>query len=140
MLYVNRGTLPPRLLFETLLSLHEILFPIEVLGNERSETLLRRLVRKQSFDKEVLWVENVRQIPADFTFVYWGDRITKLYEIVDCPPPTNALVSWFERHKSDRNALTVAIAGLFLAALFGFLSFITGLLQLIIAWIAWKES
>jgi hypothetical protein len=116
-----------------------VLFPIKLLGNKQSSVLLRKLVRTQGFDKEMLWVENVRPIPADFAFTYWGERLAKLYEVVERPPPTNVLISWLERHTSERNALTVAIVGLFLAALFGFLGVVIGLLQLIVTYIAWKS-
>ncbi|RYP44556.1 hypothetical protein DL768_009005 [Monosporascus sp. mg162] len=131
-------TLPPRLLLETLATLHIVLFPIATKGNKRCRSLLKKLIRSGNFDAEAEWIEFVRPIPPDFTFVYWGDRLTKLYELVKRPPPSNALVSWFERHTSERNALTVAICGLFLAVLFGFLGVIIGMLQLVIAWLAWK--
>ncbi|KAI1379961.1 hypothetical protein F4677DRAFT_408127 [Hypoxylon crocopeplum] len=131
-------TLPPQLLFETLLSLHSILFPIANSGNKRSVSLLKKCIQAQDLDKELLWVEYVRPIPSDFTFRYWGKRLEKLQEITKRPPPRNSLVSWFERHASERNALTVAIIGLFLAALFGFLGVVVGVCQLAVAWLAWK--
>jgi hypothetical protein len=133
-----RGTLPPRLLFETLVSFHGILFPIASVGNERSRSLLKKLIRTQGFDQDGLWVEFVRPIASDVDFVYWGDRLATLYDIVKRPPPTNALISWFERHTSERNALTVAITGLFLAAFAGLLAFIIGLIQLVVSWMAWR--
>ncbi|KAI1486472.1 hypothetical protein F5X96DRAFT_681981 [Biscogniauxia mediterranea] len=86
------GTLPPQLLFETLTSFHDILYP--------------------NFDRGGLGVEFVRPVTPDFTFIYWGDRLAKLHGVVKRPAPTNAF----------RNALTVAIIGLSLAALFGFLT------------------
>ncbi|RYP70709.1 hypothetical protein DL771_005313 [Monosporascus sp. 5C6A] len=131
-------TLPPRLLLETLATLHLVLFPIATKGNKRCRSLLKKLIRTGDFDAEAEWIEFVRPIPFDFTFMYWGDRLTKLHELVKRPPPSNAFVSWFERHTSERNALTVAICGLFLAVLFGFLGVVIGILQLAIAWLAWK--
>lgn len=80
----------------------------------------------------------MRPLTPHMTFVYWGDRLANLYEVVKRPPPANSIVSWFERHTSERNALTIAMVGLFLAVLFGFLSVILGLLQLVVAWLAWK--
>ncbi|WDK08951.1 hypothetical protein CGRA01v4_00229 [Colletotrichum graminicola] len=97
------------------------------------------MIRKHSFDQEAMPIEFVRPVPPDMVFEYWGNRLAKLHDVIRRPPPTNPVVSWFERHISERNALTVAISGLFLAALFGFLSFIVGLLQLILAWVAWKH-
>ena len=72
------------------------------------------------------------------TFDYWAERLSALHNITKQPPPGNAMVAWFERHTSERNALTVAIIGLFMSVLFGFLSFVVGLLQLILAWVEYK--
>ncbi|KAI0521123.1 hypothetical protein F5B22DRAFT_597728 [Xylaria bambusicola] len=132
------GTLPPQLLFETLVSFHCILFPVASVRNERSHILLKKLIRTEGFDHDGLWVEFVRPIASDITFTYWGARLVNLYKLAKRPPPANAIVSWFERHTSERNALTVAIAGLFFAAVFGLLATIIGLVQLVISWLAWR--
>jgi hypothetical protein len=100
--------------------------------------MLKHLIQDEGFDEDAMWIEFVRELPADFSFLYWGDRIAKLYDLTKHPPPANALVSWFERHTSERNALTVAIIGLFLSVLFGFLGVVIGLFQSVIAWLAWK--
>ncbi|KAI1204837.1 uncharacterized protein F4807DRAFT_445239 [Annulohypoxylon truncatum] len=131
-------TLPPRLLFETLLSLQMILFPIAVSSYKPSKVLLKKCIKEQRFDKELLFFETVREIPPDFTFKYWAERIERLQEITERPPPRGAVLSWLERHTSERNALTIAIVGLFLSAFFGFLGVIIGALQLALAWLAWK--
>lgn len=133
-----RGTLPPQLLFETLLTFHHIIFPIANIADRKSHSFLENLVRKEGFDPEGQWIEYVRPYPPDMVYEYYGGRLEKLYSVVKRPPPANAVVAWFERHTSERNALTVAILGLFLAVLFGFLSVVIGLFQLVIAWLAWK--
>lgn len=98
------------------------------------------MITKHGFDGEAEWIEFVRATPDDImAFNYWGHRLAALHEIIKRPPPANAMVAWFERHTSERNALTVAIVGLFLSVLFGLLSFIVGLLQLILAWVAYKR-
>lgn len=109
------------------------------MGNKRSVAALRRLIRDEKFDPDATWVEFVRPIPHDFGFVHWGSRLAELHSVVKDPPPVNPVVSWVERHASERNALAVAMLGLFLAVLFGLLSLITGILQLIIAWLAWRH-
>lgn len=96
------------------------------------------MIQKHGFDAEGRWIEFVRATPGDMTFNYWGERLSALHDIVRQPPPANAIIAWVERHTSERNALTVAIVGLFLSVLFGLLSFIVGLLQLILAWVAYK--
>ncbi|KAF4448818.1 hypothetical protein F53441_7810 [Fusarium austroafricanum] len=116
---LRMGTLPPRLLLETLVTFHEILFPITSIMDTK-------------------WIDFVRTDAADMGFNFWGERLARLYDVVERPPPTNAIVAWFERHTSERNALTVAIIGVLLSVLFGLLSFIVGLLQLILAWVVYK--
>jgi hypothetical protein len=71
--------------------------------------------------------------------MYWGGRLARLYDVVKRPPPRNMLVSWVERHTSERNALTLAIIGLFLAVFFGILGFITSVIQVVVSWMAWKH-
>jgi hypothetical protein len=134
-----RGTLPPKLLLETLLTFHSVLFPIASLRDSKSRAALDSAIGRQNFDAETRWIEFVRTVPTDMMYDYWGDRLVALYDVVKRPPPTNAIVAWFERHTSERNALTIAIAGLFLSALFGLLSFVVGLLQLVLAWMAYKN-
>lgn len=106
--------------------------------DKRSRAVLETMIQKHGFDAEGRWIEFVRATPSDMTFDYWGGRLSALHDIVRQPPPANAIVAWVERHTSERNALTVAIVGLFLSVLFGLLSFIVGLLQLILAWVAYK--
>ncbi|KAK2033893.1 hypothetical protein LX32DRAFT_689741 [Colletotrichum zoysiae] len=136
---LSLGTLPPRLLLETLLTVHTVLFPIIYTEDDKSYSLLQKMIRKHSFDQEAKLIDFVRTLPPDMVFEYWGSRLAKLHDAIKRPPPTNPVVSWLERHTSERNALMVAIVGLFLAALFGFLSFVVGLLQLILAWVVWKH-
>ncbi|KAK3386755.1 hypothetical protein B0H63DRAFT_500451 [Podospora didyma] len=124
------GILSSRLLLETLVSIHCVLFPVVDIGNRRSMRLLKRLIRKEGFDPEATWFDFVRPIPEDFRL--------HLYDAVKRPRPANSLVAWFERRTSERNALTVAILGLFLAVLFGPFTLVVGILQLVVAWLSWK--
>lgn len=130
--------MPPRLLLETLLTFHEILFPITSIRDTKSLETLKSMIKKQGFDDEGRWIEFVRSTPPDMGFNFWGERLSRLYDVVKLRPPRNSVVAWFERHTSERNALTVAIIGVFLSVLFGLLSFIVGLLQLILAWVVYK--
>ncbi|UNI16373.1 hypothetical protein JDV02_002809 [Purpureocillium takamizusanense] len=136
---LKRGALPPKLVVETLLTFHDILFPIATFGDRRSRTMLRKLIRRHGLDPQANLVQYIRPIPENITLEYWGDRLATLYNIVKDPPPTNVFMGWLERHTSERNAMTVAIIGLLLAAIFGFLSFLVGLLQLVLAWVVWKN-
>ncbi|RDW72594.1 uncharacterized protein DSM5745_07766 [Aspergillus mulundensis] len=135
------GTLPPQLLLETLHTIHFLLFPLSNDPRGRSSRFLASLIRKQNFDPDAQWDEGyIRDdVPPNFSYRYWNARLEQLYNIVKNPPPRNRLISWVERHTSERNALTVAILGLFLSALFGFLACVIGVAQLIVSIFAWKQ-
>ena len=91
------------------------------------------------FDRDLLIYDGlIRELPADFKCLYWSRRLKALHAVVTAPPPRNRIVSWFERHTSERNALTVAVIGLFLSVLFGFLGLLVGIAQLVISIWAWK--
>ncbi|KAH8738448.1 hypothetical protein BGZ61DRAFT_526422 [Ilyonectria robusta] len=138
---LKNGTLPPQLLLETLYSIYHILLPLD----KKSAKLAKKLVlnpkkKTRGFDPDILIYDGlIRPVPEPFQLMYWKKRLDILREIVDNPPPSNSFTSWFERHTSERNALTVAIIGVFLAALFGFLSFIVGIAQLVVSILAWKN-
>lgn len=137
------GTLPPQLLVETLYSIYYILIPLAT--DKRSAKFAKKLTRPNNdpdacnssdsaFDPNLVVYDSlVRSLPADFKFVYWTKRLRNLQAVVDHPPPSNKVVSWFERHTSERNALTVAMIGLFLTALFGLLSVLVGIAQLVVS-------
>jgi hypothetical protein len=96
-------------------------------------------VRAEGFDRNLLtYNKSAHELPANFKYLYWGKRLKALQALVEARPPKNKIVSWFERHTSERNALTVAIIGLFLSVLFGFLSFLVGILQVVVSIRAWK--
>ncbi|KAK1755481.1 hypothetical protein QBC47DRAFT_380507 [Echria macrotheca] len=129
---VKHGTLPPRLLLETLLSIYHILFPVST--DTKSAKFAASLVQKSGFDPQFIIDDGViREIPEHFDYIFWGHRLKQLDTIISKPPPANKVISWMERHTSERNALTIAIVGVFLAALFGFLGFAVGAAQLVVA-------
>lgn len=97
----SRGALPPKLVLETLLTIHRISFPIT--EDAKSDSFLTKMVKKRGFDPGAQFIGYVRldYDRSDIEYEYWGDRLEKLYEVVRDPPPTNALVAWFERHTSE---------------------------------------
>lgn len=107
--------------------------------DRKSAKFAKSLVRKRKLDPNLMVDDgSIRVIPTDFKCIYWGERLRILEAITADPPPGNKIVSWIERHTSERNALTVAIIGVFLAVLFGFLGFIVGIAQLVVSILAWK--
>ncbi|KAL2863803.1 uncharacterized protein BJX67DRAFT_362679 [Aspergillus lucknowensis] len=133
------GTLPPQLLLETLYTIYSILFPVANDPKGKSNKLLSRLIRKGSFDADAKLVEYIRNENKPIVYVYWKARLEELYEFVQNRPPRNRFTWWIERHTSERNALTVAIIGLFLSAFFGLLACLIGIAQLVVAILAWKR-
>lgn len=137
LLKFHSGSLPSQLLLETLHSIHYILFPIS--EDHKSAKLVRSLIRKSKFDPDLLIHDGcIRALPENFEHVYWGNRLRIIQDMTSKPPPKNILVSWVERHTSERNALSVAILGLILVVVFGFLSLLVGVAQLIVSILAWK--
>ncbi|KAI6080367.1 hypothetical protein F4821DRAFT_251651 [Hypoxylon rubiginosum] len=139
--FLARGVLPPQILRETLYSIYRILFPLD----EKSAKFARRLVAEHngtyngSLDDSLLSDPGeIHDIAKPFEFAFWGKRLKRLEDIVAHPPPTNALISWFERHTSERNALSVAIVGVFFAAFFGLLGVLVSAAQLVVSYYAWK--
>jgi hypothetical protein len=138
------GSLPPQLLLETLYTIYFILLPLS--EDPKSERMARKLVRStrqgaDGFDTNLLVYDGlVRPLSEleNFKLVYWATRVRTLQEIVTNPPPNHWVVSWIERHTSERNALTVALIGVFLAVLFGLLSLLVGVAQLVVSILAWK--
>lgn len=131
-------TLPRQLLLETLHSLQYIMFPS---FDVKSLSLLEKLVhgRHSSLDSDCLSYDAlVHRMPANFEYRYWGCRLLKLHRLVRNPKPQNRLEQWIHRHTTERNALYIAIIGLFLAVLFGFLGLIVGIVQTWIGYQAWK--
>jgi hypothetical protein len=122
---------------ETLVTIYYILFPSS--DDLDSFKLAQNLIEKSNFDPD-FGVDNLRRILTidRVECRFWAERLRELESIVEKPPASNKFISWVDRHKSDRNALTIAILGLFLAALFGLIGCLLGAAQLAVAILAWK--
>jgi len=134
---LQMGTLPPRLLVETLDSIQFILFaPYD----SKSSRLLKNLVKFQNFDKDCEMHDgHIREIPLDFEYKFWGTRLATLYHAVKNPEPSGPIHSWLRRHANEKNGLIVAIVALVLSAFFSLLGVIIGIVQTWLAWKAWKH-
>lgn len=97
-----------------------VLFP----NDAKSVKFLRSLESKAGFDDEF----HVRESPIrnmginSIQYKYFGDRLSVLLDFVQNKQAVSPIDDWFDRHKSDRTVLAVAILALFLSTLFGFLS------------------
>lgn len=110
------GTLPPQLLFETLHSLQDILFP---LTDHRSEKILRNLISRNGFDPECCEYDGYNVFHKGVRYMYWGERIARLYELAKRRPPRNKLERWFDRRSTDGNAFSIALLAVGISILVG---------------------
>ncbi|KAL8318494.1 hypothetical protein RB597_005670 [Gaeumannomyces tritici] len=146
---LKRGTLPPRLLLETLHSLQDIIFPSI---DDVSADMLDRLIKRErgAFDAECANYEGYKlfgsrvsggggDTPAGFIYLYWGKRLTELHGLLDCRLPRNKLERWLYQQSSDGNALFVALAALLISIIVGVLAILLSVAQLVIAYLAWKN-
>lgn len=109
---------------ETLYTIYFILLPLS--RNIKSYSLATKLVNRRArpgrerFDPNLLVYDGLIHPTVDirnFELVYWAKRVRALQAIINNPPPAYKVISWIERHTSERNALTVALIGVFLAEL-----------------------
>ncbi|KAG4273760.1 hypothetical protein FPRO04_01401 [Fusarium proliferatum] len=132
---LGRGTLPPQLLFETLHSLQDILFP---LTDHRSEKILRNLISRNGFDPECCEYDGYNVFHKGVRYMYWGERIARLYELAKRRPPKNKLERWFDRRSTDGNAFSIALLAVGISILVEIVTILMSGFQSWIAWMAWK--
>ncbi|CAE7010243.1 hypothetical protein PTNB73_00482 [Pyrenophora teres f. teres] len=126
---LRKGTLPPQLLLEIMNSIQYLLFPLE----DRSFELARKFIDKYDFDPELgNFQAYTHGVSGNFEYKYLAGRVATLLEVANSPmPATSRFTVWVEENTSERNALTVAILGLFLSVLLGFLGLIAGIISAI---------
>ncbi|GKT86594.1 uncharacterised protein [Colletotrichum tofieldiae] len=137
----TQGHLAPQLLVETLHSLQSVLFPSI---DQKSAEVLDNLTSKRvgGFDRECAEYEgyNIFQDhPEGFKYVYWGERLALLHEMVMSRPPRNKLERWLHRQSNEGNALFIALVALLISILVGIISIGLAAVQIWIAWMAWKH-
>ncbi|KAL6406835.1 hypothetical protein AUP68_09643 [Ilyonectria robusta] len=131
---LERGSLPPRLLSETLHSIQDILFHWR---DEKSLKLLEGLIKKKGFDADC--AEKERSEPLR-EYLYWGERLAVLHDLVINRPPRNKFERWVKWQTSESNAFIVALGALVISIIVGVLSLGLSGLQVWIAWRAWKDA
>jgi hypothetical protein len=126
------------LALETLVTLKEILFPL----NPESQSLLRTLVLKKSFDPDCLRVDSRsyrRTDESSVQFRYWGGRLDDLYEQMEHPTPRGILERWMERRSGARYVMMATLGGVVIAVILGALSLAVGIFQAWVAYQQWKH-
>ena len=124
---------------EVLESFYRILFSWKDDENGQSTDTLAQLVREEGFDKNALNQNYVHLIPlAGVRYVYLRDRLQTLSDLLHSPPPANKFMAWMESKLSERFTLAIAITALVLSVLFGLLSCLIGIVQIVLQYYAWK--
>ncbi|KAH6867873.1 hypothetical protein B0T10DRAFT_553878 [Thelonectria olida] len=135
---LRSGSLPPRLLAETLHSLQTILFHFD---DHRSGKILERLISRDGFDEDCAQPEGYKIFDDSdgLEYVFWGERLATLHEFVLNRPPRNKFERWIKWQTSDSNAFAIALAALIISILVGVLTLGLSGFQAWVAWKAWKE-
>lgn len=133
-----RGNIPRDLALETLVTLQEILFPLE----SESQSLLRTLVTKQCYDPDGLRVDVRQYRRAEEKTVqlrYWGKRLDDLYEQMQNPTPTGYVEKWMERRSGARYVMMATLGGVLFAVVLGMLSLGVSIFQAWVGYQQWKH-
>jgi hypothetical protein len=103
--------------------------------------ILNRLITKEGFDESCCVHEGYkifRDTAEDIPYVYWGERLAALYNLVVNKPPRGKLQRWIRWQTSESNSFLVAMLALVISIIVGILSLGLSGLQAWIAWQAWK--
>ncbi|KAJ6782846.1 hypothetical protein PWT90_02845 [Aphanocladium album] len=135
---ISEGNMPRELALETLLTLKEILFPLD----SDSQALLQSLVAKQSFDPDCLRVDTRpyrRPDEKTVQYRYWGSRLADLYEQMEAPTPSGYLEKWMERRSGARYVMMATLGGVVIAVVLGALSLGVSIFQAWVGYQQWKH-
>lgn len=120
------------------MSLREVLFPLD----SESQSLLRSLVSKKSFDPDCLRVDLKtyrRTDESNVTFRYWNARLDDLYDQIQNPTPSRLFEKWMERRSGARYVMMATLGGVLIAIVLGALSLGVGIFQAWVAYQQWKH-
>jgi len=133
----NACILPRQLVLEVLDTIHVVLFPSDI----ESQGLLAYLVTKNGWDKGLLDVSTSyrNNNDPDGCFNYFGNRLEELVKEMRNPTPHGWLQRRLKR-KEDAYMLMVAMYGVIVAVVLGFLTLLTAIFQSWVAWQQWKHA
>lgn len=129
------GNIPRDLALETLVTIQEVLFPLD----SESRSLLHTLVSKDSFDPDCLCVDTQHYRRPSETRVplrYWGARLEELYEQMENPKASGYFEKWIERRSGARYVMMATLAGVTIAIVLGVLSLAVSIFQ---AWVGYQQ-
>jgi hypothetical protein len=88
--------------------------------------ILQHLIKRKGFDDTCAVHEGFRifqDVAEDFPYIYWGDRLAILHELVLDRPPRNYFQPWIRSKTSESNAFLVAMLALAITIIVGILTF-----------------
>jgi hypothetical protein len=132
------GNIPRQLALEVLDSIQNILFPPDA----ESQSLLRSLVSRSSFDADCLRFESAshrRDDESEISYRYFGSRLMDLLDELDDPRPRTVVEKWFERRSGSRHVMMATLIGVIIAILLGLLGLAVGIFQAWVSYEAWKH-
>lgn len=126
---------------ETLHSIQYLLFqPTDTKSTQILDDLINK--KEDGFDPKCIEYKShniFQELPEDFKYRYWGERVTELHKKVLSRPPRSKLERWLYQQSNDGNALFIALVALFISIIVGVISIGIGAVQIWIAWMAWKH-
>jgi hypothetical protein len=114
------------------------LFPLD----SESQSLLRTLVSKKSFDPDCVRVDTRSYRRGDensIPFRYWSVRLADLYDQIEHPTPSGFVERWMERRSGARYVMMATLGGVAIAVVLGALSLAVGIFQAWVAYQQWKH-
>ncbi|OAA79429.1 hypothetical protein LEL_02915 [Akanthomyces lecanii RCEF 1005] len=135
---ISEGNMPRELALETLVTLKEILFPLD----SDSQALLRTLVCKESFDPDCLRVDTRpyrRLDEKSLCYRYWGNRLSDLQEHMEAPTAKGFVEKWMERRSGARYVMMATLGGVVIAVILGALSLAVSIFQAWVGYQQWKH-
>lgn len=135
---MSRGNIPRDLALETLCTIKDVLFPLD----SASQSLLRTLVSKKSFDPDCATFDSARHIRADeshIRFRYWAVRLTDLQDQIQNPNPNGFFERWMERRSGARYVMMATLGGVAIAVMLGALSLAVSIFQAWVGYQQWKH-
>jgi len=103
--------------------------------------ILQRLIKKKDFDEACCIHEGYkvfRDTAEDFQYMYWGERLAMLHDLVLGRPPQTSFQRWIRWQTSESNSFLIAISALVISIVVGIFSLGLSGFQAWVAWQAWK--
>jgi hypothetical protein len=102
---------------------------------------LQQLIRRKGFDSACAVHEGYKMfqdVSGDFPYIYWGERLAILHDLVLDRPPRTDFERWIRLQTSESNSFLIAMLALVISIIVGILTLGLSGFQAWVAWQAWK--